>query len=458
MKRVSNLYKSIAEPENLRLAFWKAQRGKTGKAEVCSFRHNLNKNLAEMRRQLLNHEVRIGDYHYFTIYDPKERRICAASFPERVLHHAIMNMCEPVFERYQIHDSYASRKGKGTYAALERARCFTRRYRWFLKLDVRKYFDSIDHQVLKRLLGRLFKDREVLDLFDRIIESYAVSEGRGVPIGNLTSQYFANHFLGTVDHLVKECLRTAGYVRYMDDMVLWHNDRQTLLKAGRSIRMFITEHLQMDLKPDCMNDGGHGLPFLGYLVFPEQVKLARRSRRRFQRRMLLARESLLSGLWDQTNFSLHVLPAIAYTQYAHARGFRRKIVNNLWVPSEGSNRVNRGGSWNNSASNCRVANRNNNAPTNTNNNIGFRVALAPPAQRNGRMSSTEQDGIPSPLSSGANSRASGPGRTGLVGEPEGQVRSIITKKGLTRRHEDHKGTIDIKNFVIFVSLCENKKQ
>jgi len=326
VKRVGNLYLRIAEPENLRLAFWKAQRGKSGKAEVMAFRRRLEANLAQLRSHLLRREVPVGDYHYFTVYDPKERRICAAAFPERVLHHAVMNVCEPVFERYQVFDSYASRKGKGTYAALQRAARFTRRHRWYIKLDVRKYFDSIDHCVLKRLLGRLFKDSDLLKLLDRVIDSYETAPGKGVPIGNLTSQFFANHVLAVADHFAKETLRLPAYVRYMDDMVLWHDDKRALLDAGRRVEQFIRGELALELKTFYLNRCARGLPFLGYIVLPRRIRLSARSRRRYTTRLRHAFEQLDAGEWTQEDFARHANALVAFTEHAEARGFRRKVM------------------------------------------------------------------------------------------------------------------------------------
>lgn len=326
MKRTGNLYWRIAEPRNLRLAFWKAQRGKSGKSDVIAFRRRLDSNLEALREQLLDHELSLGEYHYFTVYDPKKRRICAASFRERVLHHAIMNVCDEAFERYQIFDSYASRRGKGTHAALTRASEFTHRFRWFLKLDVRRYFDSIDHGVLEELLRRLFKDRDLLVLFDRIIRTYENAPARGLPIGNLTSQYFANHVLGVADHCCKEQLRLKGYVRYMDDMVLWHDDRAALLAAGRRLCDLIENRLRLTLKLFCLNRCSRGIPFLGYIVKPHTILLSARSRRRYVRQLRQAYGRLLQGKWDQREFAAHVQPLIAFTRHADARGFRRKIM------------------------------------------------------------------------------------------------------------------------------------
>jgi RNA-directed DNA polymerase len=148
MKRAGNLYESIADPENLRLAFLKSVRGKRHKTDVISYTARLDENLLQLRDQLLARQVDVGHYHFFTVHDPKERVICAASLPERVLHHAIMNVCEPILERYAIHDSYACRTGKGMHTGVLRAQTFTRKYAWYLKLDIRKYFDSIDHRIL----------------------------------------------------------------------------------------------------------------------------------------------------------------------------------------------------------------------------------------------------------------------------------------------------------------------
>ncbi len=226
MRRQGNLIDKIANIENLQLAYYKAQKGKAEKTKVFNFGKQLQANLQKLQQQILSGCVETGNYNYFTIYDPKKRLICAASFEQRVLHHALMNICHLYFERSQIFESYASRIGKGTYAALDKARRFNKRYKWFLKLDFRKYFDSLDHIVLKSQLNRLFKDRQLLNIFSSIIDSYCVGSGKGVPIGNLTSQYFANHYLSQADHYMKEIVNIPAYTRYMDDVILWHNAKE----------------------------------------------------------------------------------------------------------------------------------------------------------------------------------------------------------------------------------------
>lgn len=167
--------------ENLRLAFWKAKKGKSLTKEVKDFlTPNLEVNLLSMRNQILRGEIKIGGYHYFKIFEPKERLVSAAPFAQRILHHAIMNICHNDFENFQIYDSYASRKGKGIYKALERAMTFQKKYKFCLKLDVRKYFDSIDHLILERMLYRIYKDVRILELFEKIIESYETSPNKGM--------------------------------------------------------------------------------------------------------------------------------------------------------------------------------------------------------------------------------------------------------------------------------------
>lgn len=324
MKRENNLIWLIADPDNLRLAFWKACKAKEGKMVVAQYRKSLGENLLSLRNELLSGNVQVGQYHYFTIYDPKERKLCAATFRERVLHHALMNICHANFEKYQIFDSYASRLGKGTYAALERSKYFQRKYKWFLKLDVRKYFDSIDLCILKRQLAKRFKDVVLLKVFYSIIDSYETSTGKGLPIGNLTSQYFANHYLALADHYIKEKFQAPAYVRYMDDMVIWSNDKNSLLKIGNKFQSFIESELSLSLKPFCLNSTDKGLPFLGYILFPKTVLLNSSSRNRFKAKLKQYAYKLNNAEWNQAEYQAHVLPLIAFAKHANTFNLRTK--------------------------------------------------------------------------------------------------------------------------------------
>lgn len=312
MKRAGNLIERIADPDNLRLAFWKAGKGKRYTKEVEAYRSELDKNLRLLSTQILRGEVEVGNYYYFKIFDPKEREICAAAFSEQVLHHALMNICHDSFERVQIFHSYASRKGKGTYAAIEQAKEYSNQTDFYLKLDVKKFFASLHHDVLAQQVRHIIKDKQVLQIFDTLIHSYESSPHRGVPIGNLTSQYLANHYLSPLDHFIKEVLHIKRYVRYMDDMVLWHNDKTTLITALTEITHFLETELYCTLKPEQLNKTANGLPFLGYRIFPHYIRLTQRSRKRFIKKLTDIEVKYDSGEWTEAVCQVHTRPLLAF--------------------------------------------------------------------------------------------------------------------------------------------------
>ncbi|MCL2414958.1 MAG: reverse transcriptase domain-containing protein [Bacteroidales bacterium] len=360
MKRAGNLIEKIADLDNLYLAYYKTNKGKQTKKEALDYRQNLQSQIVLLREQILSGNISTGNYHYFKIYDPKERLICAASFPERVLHHAIMNICHPFFEKTLIFDTYATRIDKGIYKALEKAKKAMHNYQYVAKLDFRKYFDSIPHEILRQKLATKFKDKQLLALFDKIIDSYCVTKGFGVPIGNLTSQYFANFYLSEYDHFIKEKLKIKIYLRYMDDMLLFSNNKEELKQQLIAIYQQ-AENLQLTLKPVVLNKTQQGISFLGYKLYPHKILLNRTSKLRFKTKFGTYQNCLNKTIWDDKTYQQHIMPLLSFVQHAYTKRLRKEII-------EGSNRVLRGGSWNNNAQNCRVSNRNN--------NIGFRLALA----------------------------------------------------------------------------------
>ncbi len=334
MKRMGNLYHQIPTYENLCLAFWKAAIGKQDRQEVIAFRNDFDANIQRIRDQLLGHNPDIGHYHFFKVFEPKRRSICAASFPERVLHHAIMNIFEPVLESYSIHDSYACRKGKGNRKALTRAQVYARRFPWYLKLDVRKYFDSIDHSIMIQQLSRRIKDKDLLELFQKLLETYHREPGKGMPIGNLISQHLANFYLGNFDHWVKEERRVKGYLRYMDDL-LFFGDCKAYLKAELlQIRRFLSQELALELKENIqLNRCGRGIPFLGYRVFPHAIRLSPGSRTRFTGKFIQYERKWQEGEWAVEELVCHMEPLIEFTRGASAEGFRRNVIRRFGVPS-----------------------------------------------------------------------------------------------------------------------------
>ena len=196
----------IAQQENLREAFLLAVRGKQLKRECIHFREHLDEQLLQLGTELADGSYRTGEYRRFRVFDPKERIICAAPFRDRVAQHAMMRVCHPLFERFQTSVSFASRPGRGTYKAIEQARHYCRCYRWWLKLDMQKYFDSISHDCLRQQLVRMVKDPLLIEYWNMLIDGYENTPGRGLPIGNLTSQYWANHYLAVSDHQAKELI------------------------------------------------------------------------------------------------------------------------------------------------------------------------------------------------------------------------------------------------------------
>ncbi len=323
MKRVGNLFDAIVARDNLRLAFAKARRGKGRQEEVRRFAADLEGQLTAMAGQLRDGTFPLGRFRQFVIFDPKERLITAPCFAERVAHHAIMNVCEPVLDAWLIDDTYACRPGRGRLAALHRAQAFARRYQFFLKLDVRKYFDSVPHANLLARLARRFKDAALRALLGRVIHSFRGAVGRGLPIGSLTSQHFANFYLGWFDRFVKERLRVRGYVRYMDDMALWGDDgaalRATLAAAGR----FLRDELGLELKADpYLNRSGHGMDFLGCRVFRRHTILNRRSRRRLRHRLTRLEQDFVAGRIDAAELQRCGTAVVAFARTAGVSSWR----------------------------------------------------------------------------------------------------------------------------------------
>jgi len=332
MKRAGRLYPLIMMQDNLHEAFRKAARGKRNNREVILFLNNFDSNIKNLQEQLLNHEPDIGHYRFFTVRDPKVRTICAASFPERVLHHAVMNVCEPYLDRYAIHDSYACRKGKGNRKALEKAQEFTRKYNWYLKLDIRKYFDSIDHEIMLKLLSKCFKDPELLTLFYTILETYHTEPGRGVPIGNLISQHLANFYLGSFDHWIKQAGKIKGYVRYMDDFILFSNEKQILKTELEELKQFLKNKLNLELKNNIqMNKTYLGIPFLGFRVFPNHTNLMAQTMKRFSKKYRKYEKNYCEGIWTEKELIRHMEPLKAFTDTGHSTLFRRMVIKQFGV-------------------------------------------------------------------------------------------------------------------------------
>ncbi len=325
MKRQNRLFSRVIDPDNLRAAWAKAVREKAGTPEAREFECNLEYNLIDIACALKNGNYAPGPYRQFVIKDPKERIISAAPFVDRVAQHAIMAVLDPIFESYQIYDSYACRVGKGTRKAVLRAFGFAKAAPYFLKLDVRKYFNSIDHFTLKQLLLRRIRDKDVIRVLFAIIDSYETSPGRGIPIGNLTSQYFANHYLALFDHYAKEKMGCRRYLRYMDDILIFGTEKAALRDIYDSAESFLGTMLELELRPPVLDATRRGAPFLGFLVKPTGIFLSAKTRNRFRSRFLRIDHELRWGVITDADAGDRVLSMVAHISIARSLKFRNTV-------------------------------------------------------------------------------------------------------------------------------------
>ncbi len=334
MKRIGHLLEKISDRDNLRLAFTKAVRGKQERKDVVLFRKNFEQNIGQLSRQLRSGSVVWGDYRFFHVRDPKKRLICAASFFERVLHHAIMNICEPALENFAIFDSYACRVNKGVRKAVYRCQSFAGESQWYLKMDIHKYFDSIHHHTVLSLLERRFKDKDLIRLFGDLLNSYCVTPGCGVPIGNLISQHLANYYLGFLDHWLKEERRIKRYLRYMDDFVIFADSKGCLKKEFQRIQVFLDKHLLLQVKDDwSLDHTGNGVPYLGFHIFPGYIKLSKRSKMRFKEKFRYYEWLRTNRVWTEEESAAHVNPLIEFTRTANSSPYRRNMLERYGVMS-----------------------------------------------------------------------------------------------------------------------------
>ncbi len=343
MKQIDGIWATVTSFENLLRAYRKARCGKRRKTGVAEFGLNLEHELLTLQRSLQDGTYQPGEYRLFTIYERKPRLIAAAPFCDRVVHHAVMQVIEPPLDRTFISDSYACRRGKGVHAAVDRYQAWAQTYRYVLKMDIQQYFPSIDHDLLKEKLRRRIKDVGVLNVLDRIIESSPLSSAElqyfpgdnlltpldrrtGIPIGNLTSQFFANLYLDDFDQYVKQVLKIRPYLRYVDDMVILGLDKQRLAE----IRAAVCERLARDrlrlhprkanISPVC-----DGLNLLGYLVYPARRRLRNDNGHRFARKFREMAKAYQVGLLEWSTVVASTQSWIGHAQHADTEGLRRAI-------------------------------------------------------------------------------------------------------------------------------------
>jgi hypothetical protein len=294
MKSYGGLLAQIVDPTNLDAALDRAAAGKRDRVPVQRLLAERAVEIPRLAEELATGNYRPRPYRQFAICDPKPRRISCADIRDRVVHHALCAILAPLIERRLIADNYACREGKGSHRALLRAQGLARRHGWWLKTDIRRYYDSIDHAVLLGKLEALCRESALRRLLAVIVEHPIPGQapGKGLPIGNLTSQWFANLYLDEIDHWIKEERRIPGYIRYMDDLALWADDKDSLFALAADLRPRLAERLGLELKEPrtLIAPVSEGMPFLGWRVYPGLLRQQGRRLRR-QRRLLARREA-----------------------------------------------------------------------------------------------------------------------------------------------------------------------
>ncbi len=324
MHRVNGLFAQVHTFEHLLRAYKKARIG-TKSDEVTGFNFNLENELIELSYKIKNKTYKPATYRYFTIYDPKERIISVAPFVDRVVHHAVVALLEPIYEKLFIHNSFATRKDKGTHKAIETAQVMLRKHVWYLKADVRKYFDSIKHNILIDLLKSKIKDKEFMQLVELIIRN--TDNEDGLPIGNLTSQFFANVYLHNFDNYVLRVLKPGAYIRYMDDFVLFDDDKNRLKSMLSDISVYMQNNLCLTLKDKAVmiNKYTHGLSFLGVRIFEGTIRVQHRNLQRSLKRLRYKYYLYIHGKIDEENFLASAGSIVAHLSAYNTQNLMKKI-------------------------------------------------------------------------------------------------------------------------------------
>jgi len=341
---------AVADVDNLLRSWVLASRGKQAALAVATFAYKLGENLLALRGQPLTQTWRPGPYVHFSIHEPKRRWISAAPFADRVVHHALCAVVEPRFERSFIGDSFANRVGKGTHRAVHRLQQFARSHRHVLRLDVRQHFPSIDHAILQELLWRRIPEPGIRSLIGHIVASgdgihadqvpaeffagddlLALCRPRGLPIGNLTSQFWSNCYLDPLDQFIKRTLRCGPYLRYVDDMALFHDDKAALREWGVAVQDFLAQRLRLRVHENAaqVQACAAGIPWLGFVVYPDHQRVKSRKVVAATRRLHAGHAAWRRGEIPFGEFDAMVQGWINHVGQADSWGLRRHVLRGL---------------------------------------------------------------------------------------------------------------------------------
>ena len=348
MQTYNNLYSKLCSYNNLLLAFKKARKGKSKKDYVIKFEENLETNLRIIQFELINKIYKPKRLKLFIIRDPKTRKICKSSFRDRIVHHAIVNILEPIYEKIFIYDSYASRKYKGQHKALIRFDKFKRKVSlngkklegikdnnyvcdYCLKADIKHYFDNVDHEILINIIKEKIKDDDLIGLIEQILNNNLNKiKDKSMPLGNYTSQFFANVYLNKLDYFIKHNLKVKYYIRYVDDFIILHNNKETLEYYKEKINNYLNKELKLELHEDKSKiiSLHKGVKFLGFRNF-YYYRLLKRSNIKQIKRNLLLRQMKENDYLNDAKFKAKIQGWIAHSMWGNTFNLRKDILKNI---------------------------------------------------------------------------------------------------------------------------------
>lgn len=355
MKTYKNLYPKLCSYKNLELAFKKASRGKNKNFYVIEFKKNLRQNLLDLKRKLELETYRPSKLTKFTIQDPKTRLIRKSIFKDRIVHHAIVNILEPIYEPRFIADNFANRVNKGTIAAIKRFDKVLRKVTkngdkinnakydnmikgYVLKADIKKFFDSINQGKLVEILRRKIKDEKLIWLIIKILKNFD-NKVRGMPLGNMTSQFFANVYLNDLDQFIKRRLKVKNYLRYVDDFVIFHESKEKLEEYKNKIEEYLM-NLKLEFHPDKSKIFPlyKGVDFLGFKIFYYYKRVRKRNVNHFKKRLEKLKKSYACGDIPKSRFIASVEGWFAYVIWGNTYRLRKDLTEDIkdFLKSTGS--------------------------------------------------------------------------------------------------------------------------
>ncbi|MFA5024377.1 MAG: reverse transcriptase/maturase family protein [Patescibacteria group bacterium] len=344
MKIYKNLFAEIISSDNLFASWTEFRRGKGRKEDVAAFEFELEQNIFKLQRELTDKTYCHGAYTSFYINDPKRRHIHKATVPDRVLHHAIFRILNPIYDQILIPDSFSCRLDKGTHRGVNAAERMIRtesrnyiRLCYILKCDVKQFFASVDHQILLMILKKKIKDTDTFCLLEKVIKSFPGGQDnlfsqRGLPIGNLTSQLFANIYLNELDQFVKRELKIKHYARYTDDFIIISQDKLFLEEIIPLIKEFLKAKLKLEIHPNKISISPYhrGLDFLGYITLPHYRLLRKRTKRRICRKLRERVSEFKTGAISEEDLNRSLQSFLGVLSHANAHKLTQDLKNKFW--------------------------------------------------------------------------------------------------------------------------------